>query len=110
MVFLIFRVVRPRGDGPLPDLAFGAVDLPGQIILLDRAVLQLHVRVRDQVVIPDGVLGTPPSDAEQHGILALVLDTHQRALAQLAGLRSHGGRTITGLPPCSMPSVPPERS
>src|ERR1700733_3603234 len=91
-LLLVFGVVRPGCGGPLePGRVLLAVDLPGLVVLLDRAVLKLHVRVRGQVVVPDGVLGRA-TQRRDDGVLAIVLDAHQRRLAQLPGLGAHRGQ------------------
>src|SRR6266567_3857708 len=99
---LVLGVVRPHRDGPLqPGRVLLVVDLPGLVVLLDRAVLELHVRVRGQVVVPDGVLGCA-AQRRDDGVLALVLDAHQRRLAELPGLgtdrrqHDHGLALIVG--------------
>src|SRR5207302_1423954 len=50
----VLRVVRPRLDRPLPPgVPLPTVHLAGLVVLLRRPVLQLDVRVGDQVVVPD---------------------------------------------------------
>jgi hypothetical protein len=88
-LLLIRRVVRPRGHGALPPgRAFLAGSLPGPVVLLDRAILQFHMRVHGQVVVPDGVLGRT-AQGRNDGVLAIVFDTHQGCLAYLSRLRAH---------------------
>src|ERR1700733_13124405 len=88
-LLLVLGVVRPGRDGPLePGRVLLAVDLPGLVVLLGRAVLKFHVRVRGQVVVPDRVLGRT-AQRRDHGVLAVVLDAHQRRLAQLPGLGTY---------------------
>ena len=54
---LVVGVVGEGGDGALPPLRLlVAGDLAGDHVLRDRAVLQLDVRVGDEVVVPDRVL------------------------------------------------------
>src|SRR5215472_5866146 len=88
-LLLIFRVVRPGGHGPLPPgRAFVAGNLSRLVVLLDRAILQFHMRVRGQVVVPDGVAGRA-AQGRHDGIVAIVFDPHQRRLAYLPRLRAH---------------------
>ena len=57
----------------------------GVVILAHGTVLQFDVRVRDDVVVPNRVLRRPAQRGD-HGVFAIVLDPHERGLAQLAGL------------------------
>ena len=76
----------------------------------DRAVLQLDVRVGDEVVVPDRVLRRPAERGDD-GVAAVVLDAHQRRLAQLAGLVAAARQQRRRACPCSVvPSVPPDDS
>ena len=91
-LLLIFGVVRPGGHGPLPPgRAFVAENLPRLVILPDRAILQFHMRVPGQVVVPDGV-ARRTAQRRHDGIVAVVFDPHQRRLAYLSRLRSHRGQ------------------
>src|SRR5215469_7129781 len=88
-LLLIFRVVRPGGHGPLPPgRALVAGNLPRLVVLLDRAILQFHMRVPGQVVVPDGVAGRT-AQRRHDGVVAIMLDPHQRRLAYLPRLRAH---------------------
>ena len=88
-LLLIFRVIRPGGHGPLPPArALVAENLPRLVVLLDRAILQFHMRVRGQVVVPDGVAGRT-AQRRHDGIVTIVFDPHQRRLAYLPRLRAH---------------------
>ena len=83
---LVVGVVRPGGDGALPPLGpLVAGDLAGDHVLVDRPVTQFDVRVGDEVVVPDRVLRRP-AERRDDGVATIVLDAHQRRLAQLAGL------------------------
>jgi hypothetical protein len=94
---LVLGVVRPGRDGPLqPDRVLIAVYFPGLIVLLDRAVLQFHVRVGGHVVVPDGVLGRT-AQRRDDGVLAVVLDAHHRRLAQFPRLGTHRRQHDHGL-------------
>src|SRR5215467_3102143 len=88
-LLLIFGVVGPGGHGPLPPgRALVAGYLSRLVVLLDRAVLQFHMRVRRQVVVPDGVAGSTAQGGHD-GIVAIVFDPHQRGLAYLPRLGAH---------------------
>jgi glyoxylase-like metal-dependent hydrolase (beta-lactamase superfamily II) len=85
-LLLVFGVGRVGGDRALPPGgAFVAADLAGGRFPLLRAVLELDVRVGEEVVVPQRVLrGTALGRDGEVG--TLVLDAHQRGLADLAGL------------------------
>src|SRR6202035_3618165 len=54
-------------------------------------VLKLDPRVLGDVVVPDRVLRCP-AQRRDNGVLAVVLDPHQRSFAELAGLGADGGQ------------------
>jgi hypothetical protein len=61
---LVLRVRRVRRDPALPPLrTLVAADLASVVLLRRRAVLQLDMGVRDEVVVPGRVLGAPPLEA-----------------------------------------------
>ena len=97
-LLLVVGVVRVGGHGAVPPGGLlVAGDLAGGVVALDRAVLQLDVRVGREVVVPDGV----PRGATERGddgVLAAMLDPHQRALAQLAALRANRREQDDGHP------------
>ena len=83
---LVLGVVGVGGHGALPPLRpLVAGGLAGDHVHPDRTVLQLDVRVGDEVVVPDRVLGRT-SQRRHRGVAPVVLDPHHRGLAQLAGL------------------------
>src|SRR5215469_13905673 len=91
-LLLVRRVVGKSRDGPVPPgVAFGAMYLPGRVVLLDRAILQLDPRVRGQVVVPDRMLGRSAL-ARYDPVLTVVLNAHHRVLAQLPRLGAHRGK------------------
>src|SRR5262245_18041292 len=82
---------RIRSVGPLPPLGLLlAEDFAGPHILLDRAVLQLDKWIRNEVVIPERILGRARMRSD-HGVNAIVFDPHQRNLTDLAGLCALAG-------------------
>src|SRR5215470_7266928 len=82
---------RIGGVGPLPPLGLLlAEDFAGPHILLDRAVLQLDKWIRNEVVVPERILGRARMRSD-HGINAVVFDPHQRDLTDLAGLCALAG-------------------
>ena len=112
-LLLVVGVRRVRGDGPLPPLGLlRAGDLAGRHVLLDRAVLELDMRVGLDVVVPDRVLGRAAQRGD-HRVTPVVLHPHQRGLAELAALRAPRGQHDDGQPrvhAASFPLVPPELS
>src|SRR5262249_11606665 len=84
---LVLGVGRVRSDRALPPLgALVPGYLPGHHVLLARAVLHLHARVRAEVVVPERV-GRGTALRRDRGVPAVVLDPHHRGLAQLAAAR-----------------------
>src|SRR6516225_5077834 len=105
-LLLVLGVVRPRRHGPLPPgRAFGVMHLTRLVVLLGRPVLQFHVRVGGQVVVPDGV-ARRAAQRRHHGVLAVVLDAHQRRLADLPRPRAHR-RQDDHWPPAQVRSLGP---
>jgi glyoxylase-like metal-dependent hydrolase (beta-lactamase superfamily II) len=83
---LVFGVRRVGSDRALPPgSAFLAADLAGGRLPLVRAVLDLNVRVGEEVVVPQRVLRRAALGRDSE-VGTLVLDAHQRGLADLAGL------------------------
>lgn len=95
-LLLVVRVRRKRGDGAFPPLGLLRTgDLTGRHVLLQGAVLELHQGVGLEVVVPDRVLGRPALRGDQ-GVAAVVLDPHQRRLAELPALRAPGRQQDDG--------------
>ena len=89
-------VVGPRLDGPRPPRRLlVAGDLARQVVAGDGAVLELDVRLLDEVVVPDRVL-RGAAERRDDRVDAVVLDAHQRGLAQLAGPGTDGGEDDHG--------------
>jgi SAM-dependent methyltransferase len=87
-LLLVVRIRRVCGDRALPPLvAFGPGDLPRDHLALDRAILQGDSRVGDKVVVPVRVRGSAALRGD-HRVASVVLDSHQRCLADLAGARA----------------------
>src|SRR4051794_1003414 len=81
-------VVRPRLDRPGPPLLpLLTRELAGQVVVALGSVLQLDMRIGDQVVVPDRVLRRSALRGDDR-VVAVVLDAHEGGLAHLAGLRS----------------------
>lgn len=59
--------------------------------MLDRAILQFNRRIGDDVAVPEGV-GRGAGVGSDHSIGSVVLDPHQRRLANLAGLGTFEGQ------------------
>src|SRR5664280_2615258 len=94
---LVLRVVGPRLDRALPPHGLlVARDLARRVVAFDRAILQLDVRVLLEVEVPDGIL-LGAAERRDHRVDALVLDAHERRLAELAGLRANRGQYDHGL-------------
>src|SRR5690606_18834835 len=85
---------RRRPGPPLGLLVAG--DLAGPHVVDARAVLDAGVRVGQQVVVPDRVLGRP-AHRRHHGVGTVVLDPHERRLAQLARPAALAGEDDAGL-------------
>src|SRR5690606_15313966 len=89
-LLLVLRVIGPDRDGTVPpELLLLAGDLARGVVGDLRAVAQFDVRVVLDVVVPDGMFRRP-AERGHHGVLAVVLDPHERGLAQLAGLAALG--------------------
>ena len=61
------------------------IDLTRHQVVAVRSVLELYLRMGDQVVVPDRVLGSAPQRGDG-GVCAVVLDAHHRDLPDLPGL------------------------
>src|SRR3954451_9045909 len=93
---LVLGVRRGGGDRSLPPLrALLALELARDHLPLLALVLKLDLRVSEQVVVPDRV-GGRASLRRDGKVAAVVLDAHQRCLAQLAGLRATAGHDDDG--------------
>src|SRR5229473_5568237 len=83
-LLLVLGVGRVGGHRPLPPLRpLVAGDLPRDHGPAVRAVLKLHLRVRPEVVVPQRV-GRGTALRGHRRVPAVMLDPHQRGLAQLA--------------------------
>ena len=80
---LVVGVARVRSDGPLPpDRLLVAGHLARHVLAGRRAVLQFDVRLRLDVAVPRRVLrGT--AYGRDDGVDAVVLDAHQRHVAEV---------------------------
>src|SRR5215470_5468480 len=86
-LLLIFGVGRVGGDRALPPLGpLVPRDLAGDHVPLAGTVLQLHERIRAEVVVP-ARMGGGPALRRDRGVTAVVLDPHHRGLAELAAAR-----------------------
>src|SRR5215471_1770429 len=86
-LLLVFGVGRVGGDRALPPLGpLVPRDLAGDHVPLAGTVLQLHERIRAEVVVPARV-GGGPALRRDRGVTAVVLDPHHRRLAELAAAR-----------------------
>src|SRR5687768_16684756 len=80
---LIVGVGRVGGDSPLPpDGAFLDFEFPGDAIERLGAVLEHHLRVRLDVVVPNRVLGGS-AERGDHRVVAIVLNAHEGSLTHL---------------------------
>ena len=67
---------RIGGVGPLPPLGlFFAEDFAGAHLVLDRTILQFDKWIRNEVVIPERILGRARLRSD-HGVNAVVFDPH----------------------------------
>src|SRR3954454_11749562 len=96
---LVLGVRREGGDCSLPPLrALLALELARDHLPLLALVLKLDLRVSQQVVVPDR-MGGRAALRRDGKVATVVLDPHQRCLAQLAGLRATAGHDDDG-PTC----------
>src|SRR5690606_31115434 len=97
-LLLIVRVRREGRHGTLPpDLALRAGHLARGVGGAHRTVLELDGGVGEEVRVPLRVRGRTALGGHD-GVLALVLDPHQRGLAQLAAPRPDRGQDDHGTP------------
>src|SRR5439155_14457138 len=82
---LVPRIVRPGLDRSLPpERLLVAAHLARREVALHRSVLKFDARMSLEVVVPDRMLGRA-SQRCHHRIEAIVFDSHQGCLAELAG-------------------------
>src|SRR5262245_43787286 len=87
----IIGELRIGSVGQLPPLGLLlSSDCAGPHSLLYRAVRQLDKWIRNEVVIPERILGRARMRSD-HGVNAIVFDPHQRNLTDLAGLCALAG-------------------
>ena len=89
--FLVGGVIGvDRLTAGVPGVALLALEFADRIVLRLGTVLDRHVIASEQVVVP-ARMGRIPALACDDAVLALVLDSHKRNLADLAALVTHGG-------------------
>src|SRR4029079_19297923 len=88
---LVAVVVRPDLDrsGP-PGRPLVAGQLAGEVVPLLVAILELDVGVLLEVVVPDGILRRAALRGDDR-VVAIMLDPHERGLAEQPGLRPDRG-------------------
>ncbi len=108
---LVRRVVGPDLERALPPFgALVALELAREVVALHGAVLQLDVGVLPHVPVPRRRLGMPALGRDRE-VAAVVLDAHQRGLAERAGLGARRDvRTMIGLPRRRFASAPSDAS